>query len=124
MRRRNNPMQASEPARPEIDWDGLISFIQSLKKRDEWELGQRATQLAKVEQGAHEQPEKRPEGTLLTVREVCQRLQVHRSTLHEWHSSGKFPAPIRLNPDNHRNARWRESDVLAWLEDQERRLGR
>ena len=53
---------------------------------------------------------------LLTVREVCALLQISRTSLYDWLAAGRFPKPIHLKQNV---PRWRESDVLAWLESRE-----
>ncbi|MFK7875856.1 MAG: helix-turn-helix transcriptional regulator [Paracoccaceae bacterium] len=41
-----------------------------------------------------------------------------RSTLYDWMKRGEFPQPIKLGA---RLVAWRESDVIAWLENRETR---
>jgi excisionase family DNA binding protein len=52
--------------------------------------------------------------TLLRKAEVAMRLGVHTSTIDRWIAKGKFPAPIFLQPGS--PAKWRESDVSAFIE--------
>lgn len=54
---------------------------------------------------------------LLTLKQVCERIQVTRTTIHDWYTSGKFPRPILLDPLNARTCRWLESEVNAWIEE-------
>ena len=48
---------------------------------------------------------------LLSVRQVCQRLNVSRTALHYMIRRGEFPEALRLG----RSLRWRESDVDQWI---------
>ncbi len=52
---------------------------------------------------------------LLTLKQVCELIQVTRATIHEWYTTGKFPKPVLLDPNNHRTCRWLESEVSAWI---------
>ncbi|MNY49814.1 Prophage CP4-57 regulatory protein (AlpA) [compost metagenome] len=54
---------------------------------------------------------------LLTLKQVCGRIQVTRQTIHEWYTDGRFPKPILLNPKDARTCRWLESEVNTWIED-------
>lgn len=49
---------------------------------------------------------------LLTAQEVADKLRTTPSNLYRKIKSGKFPAPIQLSV---RCVRWRESDVVHWL---------
>ena len=44
---------------------------------------------------------------MLTMDDVCQRLQVHRNTLSGWIKSGKFPKPITICGQK----RWSSSSI-------------
>ena len=51
---------------------------------------------------------------ILTVTEVAKRLKVSRQTIYKWMANHPdFPRPIRLGS---RTARWRASDLDAYLE--------
>jgi prophage regulatory protein len=50
---------------------------------------------------------------LLDRSQVLDLLGVTRQTLYAWMRSGRFPQPLKLGPASYR---WRESDVLAWLD--------
>lgn len=51
---------------------------------------------------------------LVDVPSVCKLLGgVHRSTLHRWIASGRFPPPIKLNAGT---ARWRVGEIEAFIE--------
>jgi predicted DNA-binding transcriptional regulator AlpA len=52
------------------------------------------------------------EGDLLTIKDLCARLKIARSTLHLWLSRGDGPARIKL-PNG--GVRFRERDVEEWL---------
>jgi prophage regulatory protein len=45
--------------------------------------------------------------------QVLEVLGVTRQTLYAWMRSGSFPKPMRIGPASYR---WRESDVLSWLD--------
>lgn len=51
---------------------------------------------------------------LLTYEEVCAVLQTSQATLRRYVRDGKFPAPVKPNP-NGRAVRFRYMDVQAWL---------
>ena len=51
-------------------------------------------------------------GQLLTAQEVADKLRTTPSNLYRKIKAGKFPAPIQLSI---RCVRWRESDVVEWL---------
>lgn len=50
--------------------------------------------------------------TLLTVREVADRLRVSSRQVWKLTSSGRMPAPVRLS----RSVRWRASDIDRFIE--------
>lgn len=50
---------------------------------------------------------------LLRLPDVTRRAGISRSTLYQYISSGRFPAPVRVGA---RAVRWRASDVSRWLE--------
>lgn len=50
---------------------------------------------------------------LLRVDEVTRITGLARSTIYKMMDSGTFPRPLRVGE---RAVRWRESDVVAWLE--------
>jgi excisionase family DNA binding protein len=52
---------------------------------------------------------------MLTVKELCERLQITRSTLTRWVGSGLAPRPILLGA---RTVRFRAIDVDRWLGDE------
>lgn len=54
-----------------------------------------------------------PGGELLTIKELCERLKIARSTLHLWRQRGQGPVSIKL-PNG--EVRFRERDVEEWLE--------
>ena len=60
------------------------------------------------------------ESQLLRLGEVLGLLGIGKSTLYTWVAAGTFPAPLKLSP---RAARWRQSDVEAWVADLPRRQG-
>ena len=49
---------------------------------------------------------------LVTARQVCQKLQIHRATLDRWRSGQGFPRPVRIG---RRAIRWRLGDIERWL---------
>lgn len=53
------------------------------------------------------------DGDLLTIKDLCVRLKIARSTLHLWLSRGDGPASIKL-PNG--GVRFRERDVEEWLD--------
>ena len=51
---------------------------------------------------------------ILRIKEVCDIVRVHRSTLYKMMGRGEFPKPLRLGP----TARgWRQSDIDKWMQD-------
>ena len=54
---------------------------------------------------------------LLDRHEVERMVRMSRSTLYEAMAAGEFPRPIRVGK---RSVRWKEDEVLAWLESRER----
>lgn len=50
----------------------------------------------------------------LSVKEVCQRLSIGKSTVWAWSMENKFPKPVRLSS---RCTRWRLSDIVSWEQD-------
>lgn len=61
------------------------------------------------------QPISTTEERLLTYQEVCALTQISPATLRRYVSYGRFPAPVKPNP-NGRAVRFRYQDVKAWLE--------
>lgn len=51
----------------------------------------------------------------LTCRQLCEKIQVTRSTLGRWTAAGLMPAPLRLGS---RTVRWPSSVIEAWLADE------
>lgn len=50
---------------------------------------------------------------ILRIKEVCNIVKVHRSTLYKMMGRGEFPRPLKLG----QSARgWRESDIVRWME--------
>lgn len=57
-----------------------------------------------------------PDIELLTVKQVCQLLQVNISTIYRWESEGHLPFPkLKIGPSA---VRFRKSDVIKHIEDQ------
>lgn len=54
---------------------------------------------------------------MLSVRAVCGRLSVSRTTLWRWSREGDFPKPVELSPATRR---WRASEIDAWIASRER----
>ena len=52
---------------------------------------------------------------LLTTEQVCEWRGCSPKTVWEDVRRGKFPAPIKVGLNKNSN-RWREADLLAWLE--------
>lgn len=50
----------------------------------------------------------------LTVKEVCQRLSIGKSTVWAWSTENRFPKPVRLSS---RCTRWRLSEIVVWERD-------
>lgn len=53
-------------------------------------------------------------GTLLRLRDVCDRLSLSKATVHRWVRDGKFPQPIWIG-DN--SVRWSHDDIEGWRRD-------
>ena len=50
---------------------------------------------------------------LLTRREVERRTGLRRSAIYNKMNDGTFPRPVKVGT---RNVRWRESDIIAWIQ--------
>ena len=49
---------------------------------------------------------------LMTAREVCTKLKIHRATLDRWRSGHGFPRPVRIGP---RAIRFNVEAIERWL---------
>jgi excisionase family DNA binding protein len=50
---------------------------------------------------------------LLTIKDVCERLQVRKTTVYKWiREDQTFPKQVRLGP---RVVRWDEDQLGAWI---------
>ena len=63
-----------------------------------------------------EKPELPLKDRALTIREVCDKTGVSRSTIFRWIREGYFPNGKRFGK---RSVRWLESRVDAWIESRE-----
>ncbi|UNU72907.1 AlpA family transcriptional regulator [Moraxella nasovis] len=50
------------------------------------------------------------------IDKVCKMVGLSKSTIYGWIKQGKFPKPIKLSTSM---SAWRNSDVLAWLDNLE-----
>lgn len=50
--------------------------------------------------------------TLLTERELIDRLSISRSTLYRWQTAGSFPKRLHIGPGR---VAWRACEVEAWI---------
>ena len=59
---------------------------------------------------------------LLKVGEVSEWLNVSRSTIYKWVHEGEFPEPVVLGQDDGKRSasRWKEDEVVNWLESRPR----
>ena len=59
---------------------------------------------------------------LLKVGEVSEWLNVSRSTIYKWVNEGEFPEPVVLGQDDGKRSasRWKEAEVVDWLESRPR----
>ena len=57
---------------------------------------------------------------LLTCREVCDMLKVHRATVYSLMKTDGLPAPIKLGP---KRSRWRRGEILEYLQSRRRSKG-
>lgn len=59
---------------------------------------------------------------LLRVGEVSEWLNVSRSTIYKWVHDGEFPEPVVLGQDDGKRSasRWKEDEVLEWLDSRPR----
>ena len=59
---------------------------------------------------------------LLKVGEVSEWLNVSRSTIYKWVHEGEFPEPVVLGQDDGKRSasRWKEDEVVDWLESRPR----
>ena len=53
---------------------------------------------------------------LMNIYQVATLFNVSRQTIRRWWAEGKIPAPIKIG----RSLRWRESDIDAFIKEQER----
>lgn len=62
-----------------------------------------------------------PSKKMLRIAEICDWLNVSKSTIYKWVKDGNFPQPIILG-DGDRSAasRWVEQEVIDWLEERPR----
>ena len=51
-------------------------------------------------------------GRLMSIQDVADRLNIHRTTLHRWISRGIFPEPMKINGYN---GRYEPAVVEAWI---------
>ncbi|OYX65285.1 MAG: hypothetical protein B7Y88_08860 [Sphingomonadales bacterium 32-64-17] len=51
---------------------------------------------------------------LLTIQEVCKLIRKSDSWIHQSINDGKFPKQLKLGS----SARWKQAEVLAWIEEQ------
>jgi len=49
---------------------------------------------------------------LLTLKDVCEKLSIKRSSIYLWIQNGQFPEPIVIGE---RNIRWIESEVEGYI---------
>ena len=52
----------------------------------------------------------------LTLAEVAEYTKLSRNWIYELRKSGSFPVPLRLGNGPSARLRWREADVIAWME--------
>lgn len=64
-------------------------------------------------------PEPRPL-KVLSQKEVCARIGLHRQTIYDLERAGKFPQ--RINLTAHRIG-WREDEIELWLSSRARGIG-
>jgi len=59
---------------------------------------------------------------LLRVGEVSEWLNVSRSTIYKWVHDGEFPEPVVLGQDDGKRSasRWKEDEVVEWLDSRPR----
>ena len=59
---------------------------------------------------------------LLKVGEVSEWLNVSRSPIYKWVHEGEFPEPVVLGQDDGKRSasRWKEDEVVDWLESRPR----
>lgn len=57
---------------------------------------------------------------LLDIKQVSARLCMSVRAIHRMRDTGKMPQPLKLG----RSARWRSSDIEAWIQDGCRDVGR
>ena len=59
---------------------------------------------------------------LLRVGEVSEWLNVSRSTIYKWVHDGEFPEPVVLGQDDGKRSasRWKEDEVIEWLDSRPR----
>lgn len=65
----------------------------------------------------------RSEYILMRIGEVCDWLNVSKSTIYKWVKDGTFPSPIILGDDvgaKNQASRWVKSEIEAWLNERPR----
>ncbi|ABI55992.1 helix-turn-helix transcriptional regulator [Alkalilimnicola ehrlichii] len=53
--------------------------------------------------------------TYLSLRQITERYNVHKSTAWRWVAAGRFPKPVKLSPGC---TRWKLSDLEQWEAEQ------
>lgn len=53
-----------------------------------------------------------PDDRLLTMKQVCQIVPKHRTTIYRWIDEGKFPEGHLIGPAS---AVWLQSEIFAWI---------
>jgi len=56
-----------------------------------------------------------PQAEYVPVDCVATRMSVHKATIWQWVSEGRFPKPVKFAP---RCTRWKMSEILAWEAEQ------
>lgn len=50
---------------------------------------------------------------VVSVRQLCSLLGIHRATAHRWSLAGVLPAPIQLGPGR---IGWTEKSITKWIQ--------
>lgn len=55
------------------------------------------------------------DNNLLTINQVCEKVNRSRVTLWKWVQAGQFPKPLKIG---NRTLGWKEVDFNNWIEEQ------
>jgi predicted DNA-binding transcriptional regulator AlpA len=57
-----------------------------------------------------------PKTRLLSARQIGKLLHVCPRTILYWEAQGKLPTSIVIGGQQHKSRRWKESEILEWID--------